>query len=54
LSDGSNSISKLERGVEVEGVLLITNTLKEDDKREHDVEEVQRLMRVPVLFRRIS
>jgi len=54
LSDGFNSISKLERGVEVEGVLLITNTIEEDNKRVHDVEEVQRLMRVPVLFRRIS
>jgi hypothetical protein len=35
---GSNSISKLERGVEEEGVLLITNTLEEEDKSVHDVE----------------
>ncbi len=39
---GSNSISKLERGVEVEGVLLITNTLEEDNKRVHKVDEVHR------------
>jgi hypothetical protein len=38
-SDRSNSISKLEIGVEVEGVLLTTNTVDEDSNKVHDVEQ---------------
>jgi hypothetical protein len=35
-------MSKFDKGVDVEGVLLITNTLEEDNKRVHKVDEEQR------------